>query len=1067
MTTTFKEARSGIDMANLQEVLDAESSAGHALLKGQQQYTTPDWLVADCNSVLRRKLGYVTPATVIDPQVGQGALLKFGGYGTRRFGCDIDNRLDGIEGVDVITGNCVKLFELIAELFPNLKFVCVNANPPFGKKLKQADGSLIDSTEVTWNWAISHGTYGYFIANASTIERMGWNKHPAVYEYQVHPGNKIWTNVRDELKIGIIFWKHPPGAVNATPPHEVIQAWSQLKAIMDEERHSRPPFNIYLDKKGFLKTYLSVRHKLKRRLSNEQIQRLHRINDCHPLTLTTERETRDLMGELIQCGFYEIEPAAKTAIEQALLEVNRCACPVMPVTAFESVAYADEEDTLECKVTCETGGMRFTAGRKYKLDTGVYRFTDKFKRNKVHFNEQTGVTYTREHECQLSGQDRYIQITDDNNRAHMFMDRPRHDDEHQHPEAMLWEIFKQPEVKTVADTMADVIERNLAVLRSCEILAGYKYYPGQLGYLARVGVKDHGLIAAGTGAGKSLFALSLIAMKAPERCLIIAPQGTMRSSEADVDDDEEQEECNASQWLVEIANFTPYLQVFELFSESDYQRICSLNNGTLPPGVYVTYYEAFGLNGARESCPENWNDEKLNSVVKGMGLPPLPLVEGEPRAWCDTVGKEIDGVRCIVAPSLATSIGHLFDCVMLDEVHKIKNLDGVMGKALLRMQPRYRYGFSATPIPNTVSDIFSIMGWLNVPEWYKGGRRNAAWPYSREELSRFNTTFLSQERDFTQEEMNRERDPEWRGICAKNSPVISAPARLLKLLKPSMSYIGKEECNPDYKSPKIIDVRVPLGKAQAALYGHYLQRHNVPGRHPLIRARRQTAWLRAICADPAGFRHGGPRVTSNMNPKVLAILQLTAQVLAEGEQVVIINSRIGITNTIQDKLAEAGVPMARIDSTVTAEQHSYQANLFKSGKARVMLMGIKCAAAHSFSQCTREIIGSIEYSYGPFGQACGRIDRVNSRPGVTIYCILHKMSIEEVMYEVMSLKGDSSDLCLRGRRIPRDYKPVDGSEILATAIDRFDLTGATPETECAAAWPILRKAIQKGLTPSA
>ncbi len=112
-------------------------------------------------------------------------------------------------------------------------------------------------------------------------------------------------------------------------------------------------------------------------------------------------------------------------------------------------------------------------------------------------------------------------------------------------------------------------------------------------------------------------AISLLAMKAPERALIIAPQGTMRSSsEGDGEDDDEQEYA-ASQWIQEINRFAPELQVWEIFSYGDYERICSLNKGVLPPGVYVTYPQAMFLNeGARESAPDTWDDTKLAAFLK-------------------------------------------------------------------------------------------------------------------------------------------------------------------------------------------------------------------------------------------------------------------------------------------------------------------------------------------------------------------------------------------------------------------------------------------------------------------
>jgi hypothetical protein len=126
-------------------------------------------------------------------------------------------------------------------------------------------------------------------------------------------------------------------------------------------------------------------------------------------------------------------------------------------------------------------------------------------------------------------------------------------------------------------------------------------------------------------------------------------------------------------------------------------------------------------------------------------------------------------------------------------------------------------------------------------------------------------------------------------------------------------------------------------------------------------------------------------------------------------------------------------------------------------------MGIKCAAAYSFDHCEYEIIGSLDWSCGPFNQAKGRIDRVTNKVEKTIYCILHADSIEEVMFDVVATKDDAATICLKGRRVPREYKPVDGSEVLAKAIDCFDVTGSKPERECEMEWPKLRQGIKDAL----
>ncbi len=1350
MKAEIKESRSSVVMENLDEMLNAEESAGSALWGSMNQYFTPEWLVKEA----AEKLPDQRTINVIDPQCGIGNLVKdMPDWGYARYGVEMDNRIKQAGGLSLVTGNCVKVFENMDELGYAPVWHTFNANPPFAKRWKLRNGKVVDSTQWTWEKAIKHGKQGIFISNEATIKKLGIDQHPFVVDYSVK--ENVWKQC--DVVIGVVVWRNQNAVI--THPHEIKKLWDELGKIADEEKQDRPPWNIWMSKQGKLETYLSTKSRIKFKLQHEDILRLHKVSGSHPIALTVEKETRKLLRELVDCGVYTVEPAALKAIDDALAQVNALACPIMPVTPFEMTAYADELDQLEC--VC-SNGMDFTPGKFYELSTATYSFTEKFTRDKVHYDEANRQTYTSKHDCTLSGQDRYIQVKDDQGIHRRFMDKPRPNSPNEHDESLIWQIFRKPDVKTIADVEPKTVELNKRMLKTCEMLAGYKYYPGQVEFLSRVAVKDYGLIGASVGTGKTLMAISLIAIKAPERALIIAPQGTMRSSKGDEEDDEQ--DFNASQWVMELRKFCPYLQVFELFSMDDYHRIRKVNNNTLPPGVYVTYFEAFLRNKALESAPDTWDDEKLSEVLDS----PMPKdPEGDP-CWCvKSIGEERNGIRCIISPSMGTLIGHHFDCIMVDEAHycfpfnekvmttegqlpigkiveeqlnvlvysvnlntgkvewkpilkhlkfennsnlvkithehgtltctsdhkiwtqngyvraeslvegdclsllqgdfsnseerennkaillkemrpkahlfasgshreasgqgqtnyqalpelqqgdhvqierkkreqcheilqphmlehssigsqwdglekgewllnrntnkinssirrwmgdgvtnshvsncephpepsdklqggcgqqrsddchrnrwpepssksnhsegrkeiagiepsrvvsvevlesrnniergggcaegsrvyclevegnnnffvgevlvsNCKGMDTITSQMLVRLQPKYRYALTATPIHNVILDLFPLMGWLCVPDWYKGDRRNAAWPYAREELSRFEGTFMSKERDFTEEAERAKANPMWRGKCEKSSPIISSPARLLKILKPTLSFISKEACNPAYKPAKLVDVRVPMGLEQARLYGHFLNRGNIKCGNPLIRARKQIAYLRAACADPAGFTHGGPPVRSNFNPKTIAILELIAEIVSRGEQVVVLASRVGQTNEIARRLTDAGISFSRIDSTVSPGQQSAESNKFKRKKTMVHLMGIKCAVGHSYPECPNLIVGSLEYSFGSLEQGRGRVDRVNSKSQATIYCILHKDTIEEMMFDRVATKGDAAAICLRGQRVPRDFKPVEMGEILAASMATFSVKSGLDETQCEVSWPGIR-----------
>lgn len=1087
--------RSGIDSESLDEVLKAGVSVKHALSMGAQQYETPMWLALPCHELLP----YTTPYYAFDPQCASGNLLN-SSSASYKVGCDIDNRFDSaMSNIQRVQGNCVKLGELLDEIYPKLKLPCIAANPPFGIRWKQKDGGTIDSTAWTWRFIeqrlVANGC-GFMIANHKTIEELGIHEHRWVYLYQVLPKG-VWENVG--VEVGIVHFCNM-----ANPPARVVRRWDDMPSafnlremkpsfgyiyppyvgnlsqefdicgkIMAEESGRHSKWNIYLSGAGMLRAYVSTRHRLK--LNYDEVAQLMKVHDCHPLTLTTEKESRKLLTSLIEGGIYTIQPEALAAINDALAAVKSLACPLRPVTDFEVVAYADEEETLVATKS-NSGNIVITQGKKYELRTGTYKFTQKFTRKKLHYNEESGETTLNEHECEQSGADRYIEIHDDANRIHRFMDRPKPPQEpanplaprpqfhhyNEWPEEMLWEFFAKPVVLTIKEVQSEVYNRNLSTMALCEMMAGYKYFPGQRDYYARMGCKDYGLIAASTGTGKTLGALTMVALKSPKRTLICAPQGTMRSSE-----DEEEQEYEASQWVKEINRFSPTDPVFQLFSLEDYYAIRHANAGEMPPGIYITYPQAMFQNNAFEVIPTAWDDEKEHEqkFCKRMGL---PYDEKAPPGWaeriCSGMGEiNQQGIRCIANPSLATIIATEvgeWDMVIIDEAHLCCNLHAQITQNLLRLQPKYRYAMTATPIPNIVSNLFSLMGWLCVKDWYKGGQRNAAWPYAVNEIGRFNGTFLSFEEDITARQIalaNGKRKA--RGF--RVSPVISSPARLLKLLKPTMAYISKEDCNPDVQGCKVVDVRVQMGTQQKRLYTYWLDRGNYFPEYtsPLTIARVQQTRLRGISAAPAGVEYNKDMCRSNFNPKTAAILQLIMQCLQKGEQVVVVAARVEQSSEIGRRMKDSGIPVARIDSTVTAELHTAEANRFKRGDARVMLMGIKCAQAHSFDQCPNLIIGSLEWSYGTLNQAQGRVWRLTSPKPVTVWCVLHKGTIEELLFDRVALKQDAATICLMGRRVPRDFKTMDAAEVLAEHIFEYDEKAVTTidEYEVEKSWPELRK----------
>lgn len=1051
--------RSSLPIANLQESLDAAATVGNVTQKGLAQYPTPPEIARRLAQTLLASIP--SPKTVVDPQCHQGNLLEAFPWTAQVYGVELDSEFaDRADRIHRLTTNCVRAGEILAELAPSIGeaiFDVAVANYPFGLTWKRGDGSKISAFEWTWQWATSHAKAGYIIGHVNDIEAL--KSEPIVFKTEQFQ----WPEAN--VTVGVAYWDRVHAPLPPSSVSTLQSLWSTTASILADERKKQPPHNIWLDTESkiagrnhTLRTYLSTRQQLKRQLTDSDVKRLHRIAGETPQTLAVDVETRALLAELIESSAYTLQPAARTAIEQALSEARSVATPIMPVTDFERVAYVDEESHLHCRQSWPPDNPIFHAGQDYRLSSHNYQFTQPITRRRPHYDQKDGTTSIIEHHCELSGQDRFIRVHHESGSLD-FRDKPDpQKPTEQVPEHWLWRIFNKPAVPTVADRFPGQHQQLKSTLRTLEIVGGFKYLPGQFDYLSRVLIKQWGLIGAEGGTGKSLFAISAYGVKDAKRCLLVCPRTTVFSKD------------ESAQWFNEIQQFAPHIHVYRLFSKQDYYRLLEEHDGQLPEGFFLTYYEAMGSNQSVESCPggsesPKWRDEELYRIT-GQEPPP-----GASKS-CDLVEsigmQNADGIRCIAQPNLVTLAGGWMDMVCLDEAHSIKGLDTQRTGALIRLQPQYRYAFTATPISNTAEDLFSLVGWLCVPGWFKGGRCNASFPYRHEDKEYFLSHFLSTERDRTAEDIAVAAGQKRRKI-EKKSPVLSSPARLLKILKPTLAYIDKAQCNPAYRPPQVHDIRVPMGQKQAALYAHYMNIGNVPTngcKDHRVRRGKQIAYLRSICTDPAtaACNHRVEPLTlrcqSNFTPKVVAMLELARDIMAKGEQVVIVNARHGISDELHRRFNEAGIPVSRIDSSPLSGNHSEESNLFKQGHTRVMLMGIKCAVGHSYGNCKHLIIGSLEYAPGPFEQAKWRVDRIHSQDS-QIYCILHAGSIEETQFDTVALKDDASKIILKGRRVPRDFKTPDMGEVLAESMIAWDAGHTTiPEAQCEAGWEKLKAELE-------
>ncbi len=770
-----------------------------------------------------------------------------------------------------------------------------------------------------------------------------------------------------------------------------------------------------------------------------------------PMSLVVALSERKRLQKLMMHKRCLVSPEATDLIDQALASSKKIARPLREPTAYEKVAYIDEKKELLCIQDSDSDDLQLTKGKVYPFTSRAMGYVEPFTKTKMHFNEETKEVSSKLHQMSLEGKDFALTTTDDRGWRINFRDHPTIKSDVD--ESKIWEFFEQPVIPTLAEECKTQFDTAMEILRHMEVAGTFTFYPGQMKYVAQAACAESALISAETGCGKTLIAICLVMLKMAGRVLIVAPKGTVKDSEGS-----HKEVTKPSQWTAEFNKFAPEIPVHKLFSKDDYLKLLKNNGGELPYGVFLTYDHVMFRSGC-EQLPTTWYGKKKDAEdlyrkqLKKEGFRKVPPLYdafatrdsvnyhfglGHIKSYeiCDQGRPTGDyhSIKCVHKPCLATEIGHSFwDMIILDEAHLICNLESQITKNFIQMQPKYKFALSATPIPNMVWNIFSLMGWLCVPNWYQGNKHNPRWPYKLDEISDFKKEFVTNERDHTLQEIMKKTG---RGQSAiKRSPVISQPAKLLKLLRPTVAFISKAQCNPSLPKSNVYEVRVPMTYEQRMNYTHYMDPANIPVKDPRFRYGVQLAYLRGLCANPVDTDYN-LHSKSNFTPKILAIMDTIYQRLAKGEQVIHVSARHGMTNEIADRLTEAKVKYARIDGE--SPDKAREAAKFKDKDVPVLLMGIKCAQAFSFEQCKNLIIGSLEWSYGVFNQALGRIYRLNSPEDVNVWVMLHQNSIEELMFDKLGSKEDAATICLHGKRVPRDIKTMSSDEILAQHVTGYD-----------------------------
>jgi hypothetical protein len=411
-------------------------------------------------------------------------------------------------------------------------------------------------------------------------------------------------------------------------------------------------------------------------------------------------------------------------------------------------------------------------------------------------------------------------------------------------------------------------------------------------------------------------------------------------------------------------------------------------------------------------------------------------------------------IKCVFKPTLASLLCGVFDFVACDEAVRIKSGTAYLAQGVLRMASRCRYALTGTPIKNKLPDFFFLASWVT------GHTREAIarWPYGNttEHRGQFARDFGVMEENLTKNEkaaLNGKKAPP-----PKTTNQICNVHRLWRIIGPVIVRRRKDDVpDCDIVTKTIVPIRVMPGAEQKRVYKYHLD-HAPQHNSILASIGAQLANLRQAALNPSSLKltHGGKdgRSSNPWTPKLAAILQLSTDLLAKGEQVVIFSPFTDFSAALSSRFREAGIPNLLLDGNTSPAKRGSAIKRFKSREVPILIAGIdSMGEGHNLDNACNLVLPSLSWAFDSNSQAVDRVHRLTSTKPVTIYVMVTQGTIDERLASIWQEKGDSSDLALDGRLSTQDREEIDLGTLLRDAVKDFNPKAPDlDENEVAANW---------------
>lgn len=338
-----------------------------------------------------------------------------------------------------------------------------------------------------------------------------------------------------------------------------------------------------------------------------------------------------------------------------------------------------------------------------------------------------------------------------------------------------------------------------------------------------------------------------------------------------------------------------------------------------------------------------------------------------------------------------------YQVLILDEAHKIKNMDTIFSKKLRELKIKSKTLLTGTPMQNNIMELFCLL--------------NFTMPSIFNDNSLFN--------DWFREEEDTEKSKYSKEVLME---------KLHKILNPFMLRRIKNDVNLDLPQKKEIVVKVPLNKLQLELYRNILL-HKAPTEGSKTALGMILMQLRKVCLHPYLFdgvekdnqETFGEHIVQSCSK--LKILDKLLERLKGKHKILIFSQFTSMLDVLQDYCQLRGHSHRRLDGSTTSDDREDAIVEFSDTDKDVFIFLLSTRAGGlgiNLTCADTVIIYDSDWNPQMDLQAMDRVHRIGQTKPVVVYRLINKNTVEEKIFERQQTKLKLDYLIVeKGRKISK------------------------------------------------